>query len=97
MQNETADPFASFKASEAPNTVQAAPEKKKRGRGKAKGNNKTEPATVRPIMVPLSAIDACRNLTDEEIKFTVAVAGGIAELSKKAQQHVVAALARIFS
>lgn len=49
------------------------------------------------VMVPIGAIAACRHLTDDEIKFTIAVAGGISELSKSAQKHVVTALAKIFS
>jgi hypothetical protein len=103
----TEDPFAAFKPSEPKTPIETIPvEKKKRGRQKGQKQTrkgiKAEAELPRApvndgVMVPIGAIAACRHLTDDEIKFTVSIAGGIAELSKSAQKHVVTALAKIFS
>lgn len=93
------DPFAAFKPQESTET----PPKAKRER-KAKPDKKERkprakavvPSTGNGVMVSLSAVPAFRHLTDDELKFTVSMAAGINELPKKSQQHVVAALARIF-
>lgn len=49
------------------------------------------------VLVPLSTLTMIRHLTDDEVRFTIAMANGIAELEKPAQRHVVAALTKIFS
>lgn len=101
MQND--DPFASFKASSPETAGEVKPDKKEKKRGrKAKAEHKAKPVVAvtlgnGSVMVPLNVLASIRQLSDDEVKFTIAMANGIAELSKPAQRHVVTALAKIFS